>query len=53
MLRGHAPSVMAILRETTLNMVRTVQQNCRPGVSMGTVARPNGRRPWMLATALP
>ncbi len=33
--RGHAPAVMGILRRVALNMVRTVQQNFRPDLSIG------------------
>lgn len=32
--RGHAPAVMGILRRAALNMVRTVQQNVRPDLSI-------------------
>ena len=32
---GHAPAVMGIPGRVALNMARTVQQNCRPDLSIG------------------
>ena len=43
--RGHAPSVMDILRRATLNMVRTLQQNFRSDVSIGSLRDRIGRQP--------
>ena len=45
--RGHAPAVMAILRRTALNMVKTFQQPFEPDVSMGLLRDRIGRQPWL------
>ncbi len=50
--RGHAPAVMAILRRSPLNMVRTVQQNFRPDLSIGLLRDKIGRNPVLLAPIL-
>lgn len=50
---GHAPAVMGSLSQDALNMGRTVQQNFRPDLSIGLRRDRIGRRPWILATALP
>ena len=50
--RGHAPAVMGILRRAALNMVRTVQQNCRPDLSIGLLRDKIGRNPALLAPIL-
>ena len=53
MSTGHAPTVMGILRRTALNMVRTIQQQVRSYVSIGLLRDLIGRRPCILARALP
>ena len=50
--RGHAPAVMGILRRASLNMVRTVQQNFRPDLSIGLLRDKIGRNPALLAPIL-
>ncbi len=50
---GHGPAVMGILRRAALNMVRTVQQNPGPDVSIGLLRNKIGRHPWILAAVLP
>ena len=50
--RGHAPAVMGILRRAALNMVRTVQQNFRPDLSIGLLRDKIGRNPALLAPIL-
>ena len=50
--RGHAPTVMAILRRSALNMVRTVQQNFRPDLSIGLPRDKIGHHPALLAPVL-
>ena len=50
---GHAPTVMDILRRAALNMVRTIQQNVSPDVSIGLLHDRIGRHLWILAAALP
>ena len=52
MRRGHAPAVMGILRRAALNMVRTVQQNFRPDLSIGLLRDKIGRNPALLAPIL-
>jgi len=53
MRTGHAPAVMGILRRAALNMIRTIQRNFRPDVSIGLLRDHIGRQPWILASALP
>ena len=43
--RGHAPAVMGILRRAALNIVRTLQQNFRPDLSIGLLRDKIGRNP--------
>ena len=50
---GRGPTVMGIFRRPALNMVRTVQQNIGPNVSIELLRDQIGRRPWILAAALP
>ena len=50
--RGHAPAVMGILRWAALNMVRTVQQNFRPDLSIGLLRDKIGRNPALLVPIL-
>ena len=50
---GHGPAVMGFLRRAALNMVRTVQQNPGPDVSIGLLRNKIGRHPWILAAVLP
>ena len=50
---GHRPAVMGIFRRAALNMVRTVQQNGSPNMSIGLLRDQIGRHPWILAAALP
>ena len=45
--------VMGILPRGTLNMVRTVQQNSGPDLSIGLLRDRIGHRPWILVYALP
>ncbi len=52
MRRGHAPAVMGILGRAALNMVRTVQQNFRPDLSIGLLRDKIGRNPALLAPIL-
>ena len=53
MRKGHAPAVMGVLHLAALNMVRTLQPNFSPDVSIGLL-RDRIRRPlWILASALP
>ena len=52
MRRGHAPAVMGILRRAALNMLRTVQQNFRPDLSIGLLRDKIGRNPALLAPIL-
>ncbi len=47
--RGHAPAVMGIFRRAALNMVRMVQQNFRPDLSIGLLRDKIGRNPALLA----
>ena len=47
--RGHAPAVMGIPGRVALNMVRTVQQNFRPDLSIGLLRDKIGRNPTLLA----
>ena len=47
--RGHAPAVMDILRQTALNIVRTVQQHFRPDLSIGLLRDKIGHNPALLA----
>ncbi len=49
----NAPAVMGILRRTALNRLRTLQRNFSPDVSIGLLRDRIGRRPWLLAAALP
>ena len=49
---GHALAVMGILRRANLNMVRTVQQNFRPDLSIGLLRDKIGRNPALLAPIL-
>ena len=53
MRTGHAPAVMGILRRAALNMLRTLQQHSGTHVSIGLLRDRIGRRPWILAAALP
>ena len=53
MRKGHAPAVMAILRRTALNMLRTIQRKLDTDVSIGLLRDRIGRQPWILAAALP
>ena len=53
MRSGHAPAVMAVLRRTALNMVRTIQRKLDTDVSIGLLRDRIGRQPWILAAALP
>ena len=53
MRSGNAPAVMAILRRTALNMVRTIQRKLETDVSIGLLRDRIGRQPWILAAALP
>ncbi len=53
MRTGHAPAVMGILRRAALNMLRTLQQHFSKDVSIGLLRDRIGRRPWILANALP
>ena len=53
MRKGHAPAVMAILRRTALNTVRTIQRTLETHVSIGLLRDRIGRQPWILAAALP
>ncbi len=48
----HAPAVMDILRRTNPNIVRTIQQNVSPDVSIGLLHDRIGRHPWILAAVL-
>ena len=50
--RGHAPVVMGILRRAALNIVRTLQQNFRPDLSIGLLRDKIGRNPALLAPIL-
>ncbi len=50
--RGHAPAVMGIFRRAALNMVRMVQQNFRPDLSIGLLRDKIGRNPALLAPIL-
>ncbi len=50
--RGHAPAVMGIFRRAALNMVRTLQQNFRPDLSIGLLRDKIGRNPALLAPIL-
>ena len=50
--RGHAPAVMGILRRAALNIVRTLQQNFRPDLSIGLLRDKIGRNPALLAPIL-
>ena len=47
------PAVMDLLGWAALNIVRTVQQNVGPNVSIGLLRDRIGRHPWILAAALP
>ena len=49
---GNAPAVMAILRRTALNMVRTIQRKLDTDVSIGLLRDRIGHQPWILAAAL-
>ena len=49
---GHAPAVMGIPGRSALNMVRTVQQNCRPDWSIGLLQDKIGCNPALLAPIL-
>ena len=53
MRKGHAPAVMAVLRRTALNMLRTIQGKLETDVSIGLLRDRIGRQPWILAAALP
>ena len=53
MRSGNAPAVMAVLRRTALNMVRTIQRKLETDVSIGLLRDRIGRQPWILAAALP
>ena len=44
---------MGILPRGALNMVRTVQQNSGPDLSIGLLRDRIGHRPWILVYALP
>ena len=50
--RGSAPAVQGILRWTVLNMVRTLQQNFRPDLSIGLLRNKIGHNPALLAPDL-
>ncbi len=50
--QGHAPAVMGILGRAALNLVRTVQQNFRPDLSIGLLRDQIGRNPALLAPIL-
>ena len=50
---GRGPAVMGIFQRAALNMVRTVQQNIGPNVSIGLLRDRIGCHPWILAAALP
>ena len=50
--RGHAPAVMGILRRAALNIVRTLQQNSGPDLSIGLLRDKIGRNPALLAPIL-
>ncbi len=50
---GHAPAVMGILRRAALNRLRMLQQNFSQDVSIGRLRDRIGRRPSILAAALP
>ena len=50
---GHAPAVMGILRRAALNRLRTLPQHSGQDVSIGLLRDRIGRRPWILAAALP
>ena len=50
--RGHAPAVMGILRRAVLNIVRTLQQNSGPDLSIGLLRDKIGRNPALLAPIL-
>ena len=49
---GHAPAVMGIPGRVSLNMVRTVQQNCRPDLSISLLQDKIGCNPALLALIL-
>ena len=51
--RNHVLAVMGILRQAALNMVRTLQQNFIPDVSIVLLRDRSGRYPWILAFVLP
>ena len=53
MRTGHAPAIMAILRQAALNMVRTIQRKLETDVSIWLLHDRFGRQPWILAAALP
>ena len=53
MRKGNAPAVMAVLRRAALNMLRTIQRKLETDVSIGLLRDRIGRRPWILAAALP
>ena len=53
MRKGHAPAVMAILRRAALNMLRTIQRKLETDLSIGLLRVRIGRKPWILAAALP
>ena len=53
MSTGNVPAVMDILRQTTLNLVRTIQRKLETNVSIGLLRDRMGYRPWILASALP
>ena len=46
---GTDPAAMGILRRTTLNVVRAIQQDSGPDVSIGLLQNQIGHRPWILA----
>ena len=50
---GMVPAVMGILHRTALHMLCTLQHNISADVSIGLLRNRIGRRPWILASALP
>ena len=44
---------MGIFRRAALNIVRTMQQNFSPDVSISLLRDKIGHHPWILAAALP
>ena len=53
MCKGHAPTVMGILRRSALNMVRTIPRKLEMDVSIGLLRNRLGHQPWSLAAVLP